>query len=268
MTSTELSKTLKILRQAKRISQLELSLRLDVSQRHISFVEQGKSKPSRQLLIAWLQELETPPLVCNESMLAAGYAPVYQQSNLEAPELTLVRQSLQQLLSAHDPVPAMILDTDWNVIQFNRGGQWLARTLMPWLEEIKDQGGLNILDLLCLPEGFTKAIQNLEDVGPVILSILKKEATVKPSIAEKVETFEALLCDRLGKEKLPMPATADTPVMTTRYQTKYGTLAFFRMFTTFGNPQDITLASLRVEHLFPADEFTSQILNQEAMGET
>ena len=161
MTSTELSKTLKILRQAKRISQLELSLRLDVSQRHISFVEQGKSKPSRKLLIAWLQELETPPLVCNESMLAAGYAPVYQQSNLEAPELTLVRQSLQQLLSAHDPVPAMILDTDWNVIQFNRGGQWLARTLMPWLEEMKDQGDLNILDLLCLPEGFTKAIQNL-----------------------------------------------------------------------------------------------------------
>ena len=261
MADATLPAVLKQLRKSKRLSQLELSLRLEVSQRHISFVESGKAKPSRSLLTSWLNELEAAPMTCNETMLLAGYAPIYSQSNLDAPELNQVRRSLQELLSAHDPVPAMILDESWNVLQFNRGGLWLAVTLMPWLQEFEEGGEINILDLLSHPQGFVPAIQNLEEVGPIMLSILKKEATVKPTIANKVEDFESLLCDRLGQDIAHRSLPMNTPVMTTRYGTKYGELSFFSMFTTFGNPQDITLASLRVEHLFPADESTSKILN-------
>ncbi|MEL6401408.1 MAG: hypothetical protein AAFO87_08395 [Cyanobacteria bacterium J06607_6] len=126
---------------------------------------------------------------------------------------------------------------------------------------IADTAPVNLLDLLSHPEGFTKPIVNLAEVGPAMLSILKHEASVQPAIAPKVEAFAARLCDRLGGQALqPSGSRPTAPVLTTRYATQYGELAFFSMFTTFGTPQDITLASLRVEHLFAADEATQAIL--------
>ena len=123
--------TLRQVRKDNRLSQLELSLRLGVSQRHVSFVESGRSKPSRELLIAWLQALNAPLILRNEIMLQAGYAPVYTATQLDDPTLAQVNDALQQLLSAHDPAPAFVIDSRWNLLRLNRGGQWLAATLMP-----------------------------------------------------------------------------------------------------------------------------------------
>ena len=261
MSTESLPDTLKQVRKARRLSQLELSLRLNVSQRHISFVESGRARPSRELLLAWLQALETPLVVRNEALLQAGYAPVYGTAQLDDPALAQVNEALQQLLFAHDPMPALVIDAQWNLLRLNRGGQWLAATLMPWTAAITETAPVNLLDLLSHPEGFTKPIVNLAEVGPAMLSILKHEASVQPEIAPKVEAFAALLCDRLGGQPLQTSGSRPTaPVLTTRYATQYGELAFFSMFTTFGTPQDITLASLRVEHLFAADEATHAIL--------
>jgi transcriptional regulator with XRE-family HTH domain len=266
MQIQDLTEILKQVRKARHLSQLELSLRLGVSQRHVSFVEGGRAKPSRDLLIAWLQELAAPLVVCNEVMLLAGYAPAYGATMLEDPALSQVNGALEQLLNAHDPMPTLVIDADWNLVRLNRGGRWLAATLMPWMAESMTSGALdnkpiNLLDLLAHPEGFAKPIVNLNEIGPALLAHLQQEAMFQPRLMPRVEAFAELLRDRLGKQSISLgelPLAA--PILTTRYQTEYGDLAFFSMFTTFGTPQDITLASLRVEHLFAADSFTDSVI--------
>ncbi len=253
--------TLRQVRKSRHLSQLELSLRLGVSQRHISFVESGRAQPSRELLAAWLQELDTPLGLRNEIMLQAGYAPLYSHTQLHDPALASVNIALQQLLHAHDPIPALVIDAQWNLLRLNRGAEWLAMTLAPSIGNLVDTPAMNLLDLLVHPAGLTHSILNLHEVGPAFLTRLRHEASAQPALTDKVEAFAALLKTRLGKKHLQQSGLhPTTPVLTTRYATPYGELAFFSMFTTFGTPQDITLASLRVEHIFPADIATHEVL--------
>jgi transcriptional regulator with XRE-family HTH domain len=257
--------TLQQARKARRLSQLELSMRVGVSQRHVSFVESGRAQPSRELLIAWLQELDAPLVVRNAAMLQAGYAPAYSQAPLGDPALAQANEALVQLMKAHDPQPAFVIDAEWNLVHLNQGGKWLATTLMPWAVDLLahrvDAAPINMLDVLCHPEGLTKNMLNLAEVGPAFLSHLRDDASVQPALAPKVEAFASLLRGRLGGQSLHTgwPRQA-APVLTSRFATVHGELAFFSMFTTFGTPQDITLASLRVEHMFAADEPTRQVL--------
>ncbi|MGB3515505.1 MAG: helix-turn-helix transcriptional regulator [Elainellaceae cyanobacterium] len=261
MPTQTFSDTLSQIRKARRLSQLELSLRLGVSQRHVSFVESGRAKPSRELLMSWLQELEAPLVVRNEIMLQAEYAPAYGTTRLDDPSLAQVNNALQQLIEAHDPMPALVIDAQWNLLRLNRGGKWLAATLMPGLENLTDAAPINLLDLLVHPDGFTKPIINLHEVGPVFLANLRHEASIQPALTPQVDAFAALLNTRLGTQHQPLSWPLPTaPVLTTRYATEYGELAFFSMFTTFGTPQDITLASLRVEHMFAADAETQALI--------
>ncbi len=257
--------TLQQARKARRLSQLELSMRVGVSQRHVSFVESGRAQPSRELLIAWLQELDAPLVVRNAAMLQAGYAPVYSAAKLDDPRLAQANEALVQLMKAHDPQPAFVLDAQWNVLHHNRGGLWLALTLMPWaasllVDRTPDGAPFNLLDMLSHPEGFTKQMTNLAEVGPTLLAHLRDDASVQPALRPKVEAFAALLRERLGSSVHAGWPSQAAPVLTSRFATAHGELAFFSMFTTFGTPQDITLASLRVEHMFAADEATRKVL--------
>jgi transcriptional regulator with XRE-family HTH domain len=263
-TLPTLPETLRQARKARRLSQLELSMRVGVSQRHMSFVESGRSNPSRELLLAWLQELEAPLALRNAAMLLAGYAPAYSSAPLGAPALALANDAMTQLLQAHDPLPALLLDADWNLLRMNNGAGWLAVTLMPWAASLPPGSPMNMLDLLTHPDGFTRPMVNLDEVGPVLLAHLRAEASAHPSLTPRVEAFADLLRSRLGAAKLHAgraPATA--PVLTTRFATAHGELAFFSMFTTFGTPHDITLASLRVEHMFAADEATRAVIRSQ-----
>ena len=263
--------TLQQARKARRLSQLELSMRVGVSQRHVSFVESGRAQPSRELLIAWLQELDAPLVVRNAAMLQAGYAPVYSTAKLGDPRLAQANEALVQLMKAHDPLPAFVIDAQWNVVHQNMGGLWLALTLMPWAASLlvgrtPDSAPVNLLDMLSHPEGFTKQMTNLTEVGPALLAHLRDDASVQSALTPKVEAFAALLKGRLGSASLhtAWPSQA-APVLTSRFATVHGDLAFFSMFTTFGTPQDITLASLRVEHMFAADEATRRVLKAQVI---
>ena len=259
--------TLRQTRKSRHLSQLELSLRLGVSQRHISFVESGRAKPSRELLAAWLQELEAPLGLRNDIMLQAGFAPLYSQSQLQDPSLMPVNTALQQLLDAHDPMPALVIDAQWNLLRLNRGAEWLALTLMSGNGNLAEMAAPNLLDMLIAPTGLTRSILNLPEVGPAFLARLRQEAVAQPSLTEKVDAFAALLESRLGTTYMRQHSLSPTtPVLTTRYDTPYGELAFFSMFTTFGTPQDITLASLRVEHIFPADVATQAVLEAQVLA--
>ncbi len=254
--------TLQQARKARRLSQLELSLRLGVSQRHVSFVESSRAKPSRDLLLAWLAQLDVPLSLCNAAMLQAGYAPAYGAAPLNDPSLKAAHEAVIHLLRSHDPLPAMVIDADWNLLHINQGAKWLATLLMPWSADLLHGGTpLNLLDVMLHQDGFCGLMSNLAEVGPALLAHLRTEAASRPQLTPKVEAFAALLRSRLGPASLHSKQVAATvPVLTTRYATQYGELAFFSMFSTFGTPQNITLASLRVEHLFPADDATRAVL--------
>ncbi len=258
--------TLQQARKAKRLSQLELSMRVGVSQRHVSFVESGRAKPSRELLLAWLHELDAPLVLHNAAMLQAGYAPAFSAAPLGDPVLAQANDALVQLLQAHDPQPALVIDAQWNLLHFNRGGQWLASILMPWTAELPEGTPVNMLDMLAHPEGFTKSMVNLDEVGPALLAHVRDDASVQPALTPKVEAFASMLRNRLGAPSLHTGWPRQTaPVLTTRFATAHGELAFFSMFTTFGTPQDITLASLRVEHMFAADDVTRKVLQAQVV---
>lgn len=259
--SRVLPTTLQQARKARRLSQLELSMRVGVSQRHVSFVESGRARPSRELLLSWLQELDAPLVMRNAALLQAGYAPAYGNAGLADPALAQVNEALAQLLHVHDPMPALVIDAEWNVVNLNRGAKWLAAILMPGLAALAGDTPLNILDLLVHPEGFTSRMVNLHETGPVFLAQLRSEVAAHPALAPKAEAFEALLRIRVGRQRPHAGGTqAASPVLTSRYATEHGELAFFSMFTTLGTPQDITLASLRVEHMFAADDATRAVL--------
>jgi transcriptional regulator with XRE-family HTH domain len=252
--------TLQTARKSKRLSQLELALRMGVSQRHVSFVESGRAQPSRELLLAWLQELQAPLALRNVALQQAGFAPVYRGGELGDAVLAPVREALSRLLAAHDPMPAMVMDAAWNVLQMNRGAQWMATALMPWMAQIPPGAPINLLDAMLHPEGMTKQMTNLEEVAPAILAHLRDDASVMPEISPRVELLAAQFQQRLGKKPLAQWPKQMAPVLTTRFATAHGELAFFSMFSTFGTPQDITLASLRVEHVFAADEGTRRVV--------
>lgn len=236
-------------------------MRVGVSQRHVSFVESGRARPSRELLMAWLQALALPLAVRNEAMLDAGYAPEFGGAPLDDPALAQAKDAMIHLLRAHDPMPALLLDAEWNLVDWNRGGRWLASVLMPGAADLPAGVPINVLDLLVHPEGFAKHMVNLREVGPALLAHLRESASVQPSLTPRVEAFAAMLEARVGRQARHAGVSRSAPpVLTARYATPYGELSFFSMFTTFGTPQDITLASLRVEHLFPADEATRAVV--------
>jgi transcriptional regulator with XRE-family HTH domain len=262
-----LTETLRQARKARRLSQLELSMRVGVSQRHLSFVESGRANPSRELLLAWLHELETPLAVRNAALLQAGFAPVYGAAPLADPALAQANGAMTQLLQSHDPMPAMLLDVDWNLLRMNRGARWLALTLMPWAANAPPDASLNMLDLLAHPSGFTQHVINLPEVAPALISHLRAEAAAHPALLPRVEAFVDRVRERIGHvDLLGGVPSRGAPVLTTRFATSHGELAFFSMFTTFGTPQDITLASLRVEHMFAADEATRRVVESQVVS--
>jgi transcriptional regulator with XRE-family HTH domain len=260
--ASSLPGTLRKVRLGRRISQLDLSLQIGVSQRHVSFVESGRAKPSRELLALWLSELQVPFPEHNAIMLLGGFAPVFGQATLNDPSLAQAKLAMAHLLASHEPFPCFVLDAHWNVVQINGGGVWLVKALIPWLELSNKK--INMLDLLCDAEGVTKNMLNLREVAPLLLSIIKKDVASQPTLEPKFRAFEAILQSKLGRNFLDKRSAHPAPILlTTRFETSFGELAFFSMFTTFGTPQDITLASLRVEHVFAADDATRNVVLRE-----
>jgi transcriptional regulator with XRE-family HTH domain len=246
--------TLAALRKSRRVSQLELSLRTGVSQRHLSCIETGRSRAGRETLIALLDALGATLEERNQALLAAGYAPAHAERALDAPEMAPVRMALEQLLHAHDPTPALVLDGEYNLVMANAG---LAR-LMALLGLPADTllaGPFNLLRAVFRDGGLRDLCVNEAELCGEMWARARREA-------EHLPKLRALL-DELRADTQPwgQVETGGLPVLALRLRAADGqTLSFFSAFTSFGTPLDITLASLKVEHLFPADEATRAAL--------
>jgi transcriptional regulator with XRE-family HTH domain len=265
-------------RKSRRLSQLDLALRVGASQRHLSFLETGRSTASRGMLIALADALGMSPSGCNQLLLASGFAPRYGQRPLQDREMAPVRQALQHLLDVHDPYPAWVLDPCWNLVQANRGADRLVATITG--RGLVGEEGINILEAVLHEKGLRQAIENFDEVAAHLYHQSHAEAAHTPELAKLLERLEPLWPPAVrrpaeagglaasppsseGAERPNRPG----PVLATRLRTPAARLSFFSAFTTFGTPLDITVASLRVEHQFPADEQTRVAMRALAAGE-
>jgi transcriptional regulator with XRE-family HTH domain len=238
------------LRRQRHVSQLELGLRAGVSQRHLSCIETGRAQPTRATLLALLDALDAPLHERNAALLAAGLAPAYSQLGLDAPQLGPARGALHQLLHAPGSPPALVLDAEWNLVMANAGVQ----RLLDLLDLPMPSSPANLLDWVLADGGMRSRLLNEVEVCGEVLHRARREALHVPALAERVQRLQ------LGLPSWPSPST-QAPLLLTRLHSRAGELRLFSMFSSFGAPLDVTLASLRIEHLFAADEATAQALS-------
>jgi transcriptional regulator with XRE-family HTH domain len=246
------------LRQGRRISQLELSLRVGVSQRHLSCIETGRAGASREMLRALLDALDAPLSERNAALLAAGYAPQFPQRALADADMAPIRDALTRLLEAHNPAPAYVLDDAWNLLQANRGTARLLQLL--GLDLASLPAPLNLLRAMLMPGGLGERLINADEVVTEVWQRAQREALASPALREIVEALRPGMPRRWAQ---PAAAGGSAPLLLTRLRADDGReLTFFSAFTSFGAPLDVTAASLRVEHFFPANDATRKALSE------
>ena len=242
-------------RQRRRLSQLDLANEAAVSARHLSFVENGRSKPSRELVLHLAEHLEVPLRERNTLLLAAGYAPSYARTPLEDEAMTPVREALDQVLAGHEPFPAVVVDRHWDLVSANRPLMELMSTgIAPHLLEEP----VNAMRVTLHPEGLAPRILNFPEYAAHLVDRLRREALSYAD--ERLLALHDELCSYPGVAGSASPAdTAGQVFMPMVLRTGEGVLTFFSMLSTFGTARDITLEELAVESFFPADEATEEL---------
>ncbi len=242
---------------------MALALHTGVSQRHLSCLETGKAQPSRAMLLALLDALRAPLSERNQALLAAGFAPHYPCRDWQDEHLAAVRDTLREFLRAHEPAPAMLLDAQWNVLETNAAVPALMR-LTGFSQAVVPGTPLNMLDLLLGPNGLQPWIINAAELVPVVLQRAQAEAAFHPALATRLQALQATR----GAHRPPPPAgpPPESPVLLMQLRSSAGTLRFMSAFTTLASPLDVTLESLRMDHLLPADSATRAALAQALAG--
>ncbi len=250
--------TLRTWRAARRLSQLDLATVADVSQRHVSFLETGRAKPSREMVIHLAIALDVPRRDRNAMLTAAGYAPEYPETPLSAPRLEQVRSILATILRAHDPFPAIVVDRGWDVVMSNEAAmRFTASMLTP-----TGEAPVNALKLILHPDGVRRFIVNWEQVAATALRRLDHEIEARPT--DRV--LLALRAEILTYPDIPDLTTkaqrpaADDLLIPVHYRVAGHDLKLFSTIATIGEAHDITLEELRLESFFAADAETERLL--------
>ncbi len=241
-------------RRRRRVSQLDLALAADTSARHVSYVETGRARPSRSMVLRWCEALEVPLRERNALLLAADYAPAYRESGLDDTALTAARAALEAMLSAHEPYPAVVVDRHWNVVTGNRAMGVLMNGIPEHLTRPP-----NVYRLVLHPEGLSTHLANARQVYDLFLERLTDQAN-----ATGDPVLRALLDEVAGYPIPDDPEGADYPPspfeVPLRIRTPAGELSMFSVMATFGAPADVTLSELAIELFYPLDEFTTRAL--------
>jgi len=247
--------TLRTWRRRRRLSQLELANRTGVSTRHLSCLETGKANASRQLLLYLAGELEMPLRERNELLLAAGYAPRYPHQPLDGRQLDAARTALAEVLSGHEPYPAVVMDRHWNVVERNSS----AATLMSGVSAELTQPPVNVLRVSLHPLGLAPRIINLAQWSAYLLGRLRQQiaATADPYLADLAHEVSQYPGVDGGRET----GSPDGEIFVLLRLRHAGTeLRLLNTLTTFGAPLDVTLAELVLEAFYPADPATGDTL--------
>jgi len=259
-------------RNARRMSQLDLALTAGVSARHVSFLETGRSRPSRDMLLALAGVLDVPLRDRNAMLQAAGFAAAYRETALNDPAMADIRQALELILRQHEPFGAVAMDGGWNIVMANQAYVRFVAALAPSLKlppplTFAPPPRLNALRLLFDDAGLRQHVVNWPRLARELLARLSREASATD------ERAAALLRDLLATSGVPddwREPDLDTPLaLVVPVEVRLGdfTARFFTTITTLGAPQDVTLQELRIESFHAADAATATLIRGMAGGQ-
>lgn len=243
------------------MSQMDLALEAEISTRHLSFLETGRARPSRQMVLHLAEQLEVPLRDRNVILVAAGFAPVFPERSLEDPALAAARRAVDVILTAHEPYPALVVDLRWNLVAANTA-------IAPMLVGVDPEllaGTVNVMRLSLHPKGLAPRIANLGEWHAHALERLRRQAelTADPGLIDLIEEIR-------GYPKPPAPdrRPEDYGGVAIPFQLMVGEtmLSMFGTTTVFGTPVDITLSELTLETFFPADAATGEALRLAHQG--
>jgi transcriptional regulator with XRE-family HTH domain len=240
-------------RRRRRLSQLDLALEAGVSARHLSFLETGRSKPSREMVLHLSEQLEVPLRDRNHLLLAAGFAPAFEERAIEAPEMAPVREALERVLAGHEPYPALVVDRWWNLAAANRSIAMFTDTVPAHLMEPP----VNVLRVSLHPDGMASRILNYAEWRAHLLDRLHRQVALTGD--DRLAALYAEISEYPG-ETAEVHGPGGEIAVPLRYDADGRELAFFSTIATFGTAVDITLAELSIEAFFPADQPTAAYL--------
>lgn len=253
-------------RAVRRLSQLDLALVAGISQRHISFVESGRAKPSRDMIFRLADGLDLPLRARNDLFLTAGYAPAYPERGLDLSEMKAAREALELILKHQEPYPAIVMDANWNIVMRNEASSRILGYCVgaDALRSLFPDGTINFMQMMFAPNGLKPHILNWKSWRAALLRRLRREAAGNANSPSEVL--------RRKFDSDPMPPGDDTghhddssePMLTLELRVGDMSLRLFTTFTTFGTPQDVSLQELRIDMSFPADEVTRRFLDAAA----
>lgn len=236
-------------RTQRRLTQQDLALQADISTRHLSFVETGRSRPTPDMILRLAEQMDVPLRHRNDILLAAGWAPAYPETPLQGPGMSVIGAALRQILDGHHPYPAVAVDRHWELLDGNTAVDLLTAGSAHWLLEPP----VNVLRLSLHPDGVAGRIRNLPDWRSHVLARLDHQIRT---------TGDAVLAE-LRNELAGYPGgVAELPVgslvVPLEIDAPGGPLSFISTTTVFGTPLDVTVAELAIESFFPADSFTAE----------
>jgi len=239
-------------RQRRRLSQLDLAIAANVSSRHLSFVETGRSRPTSEMILHLAEHLDVPLRDRNALLLAGGFAPAYPERGLAEPELHAVKNALKRVLDGHEPYPAAVVNRWWELVDANAGIALFTGDVSPELLEPP----VNVLRLSLHPDGMAPRIANLPEWRAHLLARLHRqaEATGDPRLYSLYSELEAYPG---GAARPPGPADVVVPL---RYRTPQAEFSFLSITAVIGTPMDVTVEELAIESFYPADHQTAKAL--------
>jgi len=260
-TATAVGGLIRQWRERRRLSQLSLALDAEISARHLSFLETGRANPSREMVLLLARVLEVPPRGRNELLLAAGYAPVYHERGLDAPEMAQVRRALEFTLRQQEPYPALVVDGRWNILMSNEGSSRLMGLFLDPAEAAA-LGPPNALRLFYHPRGMRPFIVNWQATAGALIQWLHRDMLRgHPETARLLDELLSYPDVPKAWRTLDLDAPA-APFLAVELAKDDLHLAFFSTLTSLGVPYDITLDELRVECFFPADEGSEALMRR------
>jgi transcriptional regulator with XRE-family HTH domain len=242
-------------RERRRLTQLDLALRAEVSARHLSFVETGRSRPTSEMILRLAHELDVPLRDRNVLLLSGGYAPAYPANGLADPPMSAVHEAIEHVLRAHEPFPAVVIDTRWELVAANDAVPLLLEGAAAALLEPP----VNVLRLSLHPDGMAPRIVNLAEWRAHLLDRLNRDIDATADAA-----LIALREELAGYPSPPPASGVDTRAILVplRLSVRGTVLSLFSTTTVFGTPRDVTLSELAIESFYPADAATSAFLRE------
>jgi transcriptional regulator with XRE-family HTH domain len=249
-------------RQRRRLSQLHLSCDAEISARHLSFLENGRSQPSREMVLHLAAQLDVPLRERNILLVAAGYAPIFPERRLNEPALEHARKAVDLVLMGHEPYPALAIDRHWTMVASNRA----VAPLLAGVDASLLRPPVNVLRLSLHPNGLAPRIANLAEWRSHLLARLHQQiqVTADPGLVELINELRAYPTPAESKTTSSPAANREYAGVVVPFEliTESGVLAFISTTTVFGTPVDITLSELALETFFPADSRTAEALRK------